>query len=144
RLDAFQWQTALAALPSDQSPVVEAEHPGHAGSDPPRVEALPAAIVEPVHTAAQDNAPPATVVESPPTETAAAPVEAAPAPPLFRPRTDLGKDIAPSAPTVIPIVRPPDDPGVDDSLENDEFTEQIASGARQADGWRGFLSRWGG
>jgi HemY protein len=45
---------------------------------------------------------------------------------------------------VIPIVRAPDDPGVDDGLENDEFAEKIAPATGQAGGWRGFLSRWGG
>ena len=44
---------------------------------------------------------------------------------------------------MIPIVRAPDDPGVDDVPQNDEFTEQNTPEARPADGWRGFLSRWG-
>jgi HemY protein len=47
-------------------------------------------------------------------------------------------------PAVIPIVRPPDDPGVDDEPAVDEFAEQIAPAQGQAGGWRGFLSRWGG
>ncbi len=143
RLDAFQWQTPLAALPSDKSAVVEAEFPEQV-SEPPRVEALPAAPSELAPAAAQDNSPMEPAVESPLPEAVSAPVEAAAAPPIFRSRTDLGKGAAPIVPTVIPIVRAPDDPGVGDGLENDEFAEQIAPGARQAGGWRGFLSRWGG
>ena len=143
RLDAFQWQTPLAALPSDKSAVVEAEFPEQVMSDPPGVEALPAAPIEPAPAVAQDNSLSEPAVETPPPETVATPSEPAAAPPLFRSRSDLGKAIAPSIPTVIPIVRAPDDPGVDDGPENDEFAEQIAPGARQAGGWRGFLSRWG-
>jgi HemY protein len=71
---------------------------------------------------------------------------------LFRPRSDMPqastRDIpkgAPSSiPTVIPIVRPPDDPGIDDEAASDEYAEQIRPAQGQAGGWRGFLSRWGG
>ena len=51
-------------------------------------------------------------------------------------------------PAVIPIIRPPDDPGIDDEGPSDEFTEQIGTprdhAKAQAGGWRGFWSRWGG
>jgi HemY protein len=44
---------------------------------------------------------------------------------------------------VIPIVRAPDDPGVDDEQDvRDEFAELNAG--RQAGGWRGFIGRIGG
>jgi len=46
-------------------------------------------------------------------------------------------------PPVIPIVRAPDDPGIDDEAPSDEFTEQIGTPKAQAGGWRGFLARWG-
>jgi HemY protein len=46
-------------------------------------------------------------------------------------------------PAVIPIVRAPDDPGVDDGPVRDEFADQISPPQAQAGGWRGFLSRWG-
>jgi HemY protein len=62
--------------------------------------------------------------------------------PLFRARTDIpaaSEKPAPAVPPVIPIVRAPDDPGVDDGTESDEFAE--AAGPAQAGGWRGFLSR---
>ena len=49
-----------------------------------------------------------------------------------------------SIPPVIPIVRAPDDPGIDDEGIRDEFAEQIGPPKAQAGGWRGFLSRWGG
>lgn len=145
RLDAFQWQTPLAALPSDKSDVVDADSPERTASEPPRVvEALPIEPEPPEETAAQDNAPPEVSIESASPEVAAAPAPVSAAPPIFRARANLGKADAPVIPAVIPIVRAPDDPGVDDGPENDEFAEQIAPGTRQAGGWRGFLSRWGG
>jgi HemY protein len=45
---------------------------------------------------------------------------------------------------VIPILRAPDDPGIDEEGARDEFAEQIGPPKAQAGGWRGFLSRWGG
>jgi HemY protein len=144
RLDAFQWQTPLAALPSDRSDVVEADIPDRAASEPLRVEAIPAESEPSEEAPAQDNAPPAAAVESAAAPAATIPVAATVAPPIFRARTEPATASAAVVPAVIPIVRAPDDPGVDDGLENDEFAEQIAPGARQAGGWRGFLSRWGG
>ncbi|MFN5041252.1 MAG: hypothetical protein ACK5E0_32430, partial [Bradyrhizobium sp.] len=76
----------------------------------------------------------------PPPATEAAP----PAPaPLFRSRTDLPKAAPAPIPAVIPIVRAPDDPGVDEDGPVDEFAEQIGPPKAQAGGWRGFLSRLG-
>jgi HemY protein len=63
---------------------------------------------------------------------------------LFRQRQDIPKVTPSSIPMVIPIVRPPDDPGIDEGAVSDEFAEQISRPQRQAGGWRGFLSRWGG
>ncbi len=109
--------------------------------------------IEPAPIAAQDNSPPAEVdaepaeiaVPAPAPAQADAPVAA----PLFRARQDLPKGDIPKAapssiPAVIPILRAPDDPGVDDEGGRDEFAEQIGQPQRQAGGWRGFLSRWGG
>jgi HemY protein len=105
--------------------------------------------------AAQDNSPPEEAKEAAkeePVVTPAEPVKSAPeiaesspaaATPVFRTRADLGKAPAP-IPAVIPIVRAPDDPGVDDEGPSDEFTEQIGTPKAQAGGWRGFWSRWGG
>src|SRR5229473_2536581 len=54
------------------------------------------------------------------------------------------RSVPPSILPVIPIVRAPDDPGIDDEPGRDEFAEQIGPAPGQAGGWRGFLSRWGG
>jgi HemY protein len=160
RLDAFQWQTPVAALPSDKGPAIESSPFEEAMLATPRravvleppapVEAEPAVTpAEPV-PAAQDNAPPPAAVEpapavaptpAPPPAPEAAPVAAAP---LFRARQDIPKAVPTPIPAVIPIVRPPDDPGIDDEGASDEFAEQIGPPKAQAGGWRGFLSRWGG
>jgi HemY protein len=172
KLDAFQWQTPVASLPSDKGTAIESspfEDAMLAAPPPKRIEAEAKGesrgLAEPPHDdvvvpltpapAAQDNAPvtPAPVeatatpvapapVESPPPAAATPPKpESAPAQPapLFRARQDIPKTI----PQVIPIVRPPDDPGIDDDAPADEFSEQIGSPKAQAGGWRGFLSRWG-
>jgi HemY protein len=119
--------------------------------------------------AAQDNSPPLeakdilkeadaetakeTVKEEPVVITPAEPVkpvaESSPvaATPVFRTRADLGKPAPAPIPAVIPIVRAPDDPGIDDEGPSDEFAEQIGTprdhAKAQAGGWRGFWSRWG-
>jgi HemY protein len=92
---------------------------------------VPVSSPAPAATAPQPSPPP----ESPP--------PAAPAP-LFRTRADLGKQAAAPVPTVIPILRAPDDPGIDDEAPDDEFTEKIGTPRAQAGGWRGFWSRLGG
>jgi HemY protein len=164
RLDAFQWQTPVASLPSDKGTTIESsafEEAMLAAPPPKRVTSsgnspVEPAVVEPV-PAAQDNSPPvAEQPEAAPAEPVIPPPEAAEstsvaATPVFRTRADLGKPatapIPAPIPAVIPIVRAPDDPGIDDDGPSDEFTEQIgssrANGKAQAGGWRGFWSRWG-
>jgi HemY protein len=188
RLDAFQWQTPVAALPSDRgdaiesspfeeamlaaphkavvlepppvavepAPLVVAAAPAPAPVDAPAVSVGPAAAV-PEPAAEQDNSPPPataaepTPAELPPAESApaeaAAPPPAEDAPirpaPLFRSRQDIPKAVPTPIPAVIPIIRAPDDPGVDEDGAPDEFAEQIGPPKAQAGGWRGFLSRWG-
>jgi HemY protein len=154
RLDAFQWQTPLAALPSDKSAAIDAKEFDEAIAAPRRVEPPRQPPAEAAPAAAQDNSPAeAPVIESAPTATPAPspPPTASPsmtAAPLFRQRQDIPRDnvrgASPSIPAVIPIVRPPDDPGIDDEPVSDEFAEQINPPHAQAGGWRGFLSRWGG
>jgi HemY protein len=175
RLDAFQWQTPVASLPSDKGGTIESspfeeamlaapsprreppiteppasEAPVEPPAAPPRED--PVVVTPPPAT--QDNTPPPAKAEpasalppkSAPSEAESHPAPpAAPAPPapLFRARADLGKAAAP-IPAVIPIVRPPDDPGIDDEAPSDEFVEQIGTPKAQGGGWRGFLSRWGG
>jgi HemY protein len=131
RLDAFQWQTPLAALPSDKGVTVEASPFEEAMLAPPRRELAAEPEAPPVAPASQDNSP------APPA------VEAVP-PPVFRPRQTSARDGASAVPPVIPIVRAPDDPGIDDEPPGDEFAEQADPAQAQAGGWRGFLSRWGG
>src|SRR3954471_12901708 len=99
RLDAFHWQTPLAALPSDRNVTVEASPFEEAMLAPPRRETPREAATEPqapsvpAAPAAQNNSP------------APAAAEATPAP-VFRPRQN--RDGASAIPPVIPIVRPPD------------------------------------
>lgn len=175
RLDAFQWQTPVASLPSDKGTTIESsafEEAMLAAPPPKRVTAAPESPVEPPVVApapvpaAQDNSPPEaketvkeTATETVKDEPAAAPAEPVkPVPeaaesspvaatPVFRTRADLGKPAPGPIPAVIPIVRAPDDPGIDDDGPSDEFTEQIgtprAHAKAQAGGWRGFWSRWG-
>ncbi len=136
RLDAFQWQTPLAALPSDKGVTVEASPFEEAMLAPPRQvpsESLPSRELptEPEAPAAQDNSPAPAAVETVP-------------PPVFRPRQNAPRDGASPVPPVIPIVRAPDDPGIDDEPPSDEFAESANPAQAQAGGWRGFLSRWGG
>jgi HemY protein len=165
RLDAFQWQAPLAALPSDKNAPIESSPFEEAMLAPPRPVAPPREVAsepEPsaAQPAAQDNSPVLAAVEPAP---AAAPEPAPPpspppvlapsppppespavtAAPLFRPRQDIPKLTPSRIPVVIPIVRAPDDPGIDDESRNDEFAEQIGPTQGQAGGWRGFLSRWG-
>jgi HemY protein len=145
RLDAFQWQTPLAALPSDKNVTVEASPFEEAMLAPPRREPPRVIPIEQAPAAAQDNSPaavaePAPASSPPPAEPAAT---AAP-PPMFRARQDVSRSGASAVPPVIPIVRAPDDPGVDDEPPPEEFAEQTDPAQAQAGGWRGFLSRWGG
>ena len=172
RLDAFQWQMPLAALPSDKNAAIESspfEEAMLAAAprrvEPPR-EFVQESPVEVPPSAAQDNVPvistPTPAIEAAPVVAPipAAPILAAPvpapppteavpaaAPPLFRARQDIpkaaDKPALASIPAVIPIIRAPDDPGIDDEAVSDEFTDRINLPSGQAGGWRGFLSRWG-
>jgi HemY protein len=177
RLDAFQWQTPVAALPSDKGGAIESsafeeamlatprraivlEPPKDVDAEEPAPSpvapapsAAPAASA-PAPAAEQDNAPPAVAEAAAPLEAAPVPAPApSPAPaepapsrpaPLFRSRQDIPKAVPAPIPAVIPLIRAPDDPGVDDDGPADEFAEQIGPPKAQAGGWRGFLSRWGG
>jgi HemY protein len=165
RLDAFQWQTPVAALPSDKAAAIEPspfeeamlaprrEPAARLESEPlesavePEAGPIEPVAAEPAIVAAQDNSPLAAITAEPAPAASAAPQPSPDAPiaaPLFRARQDLPKVTPSSIPAVIPILRAPDDPGVDDEGGRDEFAEQIAPPQAQAGGWRGFLSRWGG
>ena len=92
---------------------------------PEPVDEKPAASA--LETPANDSEPPSApasqpVVEIPPPSQAA--TETPASPPLFRPRRDLGRDTdraraSQAIPAVIPMVRAPDDPGVDDEETNE-------------------------
>jgi HemY protein len=180
RLDAFQWQTPVAALPSDKGPAIESSPfeeamlatprravviaPPEPANEPPAEPAVvtpepSSAPIAPEAPAAQDNKPPAAGTAEPAPIEASSPepaVEPAPPPPkpaesappqpapLFRSRKDIPKAVPAPIPAVIPLVRAPDDPGVDEDGPPDEFAEQIGPPKAQAGGWKGFLSRWGG
>jgi HemY protein len=168
RLDAFQWQRPLAALPSDKSAAIEAKEFNEAIAAPRRVEPPRDAAIDLAPAATQDNspvldaaaepAPFAAPAPLPPPQPVTPPVAPSPPPPateipavtaapLFRARQDIPsglRSVPPSILPVIPIVRAPDDPGIDDEPGRDEFAEQNGRVPGQAGGWRGFLSRWGG
>jgi len=112
RLDAFQWQTPLAALPSDKGGAIEPspfEEAMLAAPPPRRVEPPREAPVEPGAPAEQDNAPPlaAATVEPAPAASPAPPPQPQSPPaaslpprpeplpsgpaPLFRARQDIPK-----------------------------------------------------
>jgi HemY protein len=154
RIDAFQWQTPLAALPSDNISTIESEILRETVlAPPPRTLPRSALAAEAPVAPLQDNAPEPDAGPEPEAaaETPTDPVEAPPPPPpapaappsLFRDRPELARDAArPAAiPAVIPILRAPDDPGVEEDELRDEFAELNAG--QQAGGWRGFLGRWG-
>lgn len=147
RLDAFQWVTPVAALPSDNSRAIESSPLEEELLAPPR-PAL--ADCETVATS-QDNTP---VISAPnpgqnsepspaqsPAPSPPAPAAIGAQPPVFRPRPADETGRAAAIPAVIPIVRPPDDPGVPEAAPEADFTDPENSEAGQPGGWRGFLSR---
>ena len=173
RLDAFQWQTPVAALPSDKGgrDRILRLRGSHAGDPAPRRRARAAKGRDRTGRRARRSRRAGadrragqcatagcrrrsgSAAEPARPEPAAAPAPAPPKPaesapsqpaPLFRSRQDIPKAVPAPIPAVIPLIRAPDDPGVDDDGPTDEFAEQIGPPKAQAGGWRGFLSRWGG
>ena len=167
QLDAFQWQTPVASLPPDKGSMIEAsafEEAMLAAPPPKQVTAPNGSPTElkagpdaasptraPV-PAEQDNAPPIAAAEPAAAPTVHAPPGPEPAEspalastPVFRTRANLGKPSPAPIPAVIPIIRAPYDPGIDDEGPGDEFAEQIGTprgqAKAQAGGWRGFWSR---
>ena len=149
RLDAFQWLTPVAALPSEKAPVLEAEIADEPALPPP-LEASPVTTLPLPPVTSPDNEPvPAPVAASPPPPAptpdpvppAAAPVTVNVPPPVFRPRRDIEKADSSRIPAVIPIVRAPDDPGVADEIVEEEFDDPVRPEPAQPSGWKGFLSR---
>jgi HemY protein len=147
RLDAFQWQMPLSALPSGNGAVEpSAFEQAMLAASPERAVPLSEHLEPPL--VEQDNAPAdppaADIAPSPPPAATSTP---AAAPPLFRARADIpaaSERPAPAIPPIVPIIRPPDDPGVDDETDGDEFAVSLPPSRGQAGGWRGFLSRMRG
>ncbi len=127
RLDAFQWVTPVAALPSDKSHAIESSAweeallaAPRAVSEKPAASISSGAIATPAVSAAATNG----------TQ-----------PPVFRPRP-VGEAVKPAAvPAVIPLVRAPDDPGVPETAVEDDFIDPDRPDAAQPGGFKGFLSR---
>jgi HemY protein len=138
RLDAFQWLTPVAALPSDGAPALDI---APAAEPAPEVEAAPVEALpgpeepEPAPLEEANTEPPATAEISPPPAVAEVP------PPVFRPRREIAKADSARVAPVIPIVRAPDDPGVAEPARDAEFDDPARSGEGQPGGWRGFLTR---
>ncbi|MCK7475479.1 MAG: heme biosynthesis protein HemY [Rhodopseudomonas palustris] len=153
RLDAFVWTTPLAELPSDRGMVLESDLFDETLIEPPSDDEAETVIAEPVAAEPEKPKPAApkakaanaaveVVMEpadtrpvSTPTSTASATASATPAAassdsalPLFHRRQ--------TAAPVIPIVRAPDDPGVDE--DGNEFDSKTSS---QGSSWRGYLPR---
>jgi HemY protein len=127
-------------------PAPRREPPAAIASEPAAEPAV--APIEPTAAAPQDNSPDVTLAPEPVPAAPPPPAEPPQPAPLFRARQDLAGHDQPKAalssiPAVIPIVRAPDDPGIDDEATGSEFAEPIHP-TSQTGGWRGFLSRWGG
>jgi HemY protein len=144
RIDAFQWLTPVAALPSDKKIVLQ-DVTDHEPLPGPRAQP---ALIEIVSEMDDKAAGP--LLKEPETsmarkdavaELAAASI-AAPstiAPPVFRPRREIEPRASLGPPPVIPLVRAPDDPGISDGQNEDGGLGSPDEG--QTGGWRGFLSR---
>ncbi len=146
RIDAFQWQVPLAALPSqvDGGAVITAEPPAETETDAPALLDHKPAPTDgkdgAVIAANPDDELPAAPAAKPDSDTAVAATPLPPSPPVFRPRKEFTATPAP----VIPLVRAPDDPGIDGGDDPSEFADRLNPPPGQIGGWRGFLSRWGG
>jgi HemY protein len=135
RLDAFQWQVPVSALPSNKAVVVEDKFQDSLISSATG-DALPAVeTIEPVTVTIEQASETAVVSpteapsgEAQPSQSGSETVIAMP--PLFHRKPQPA-----SPPPVIPIVRAPDDPGIEDD------GERSAAPAGQSGGWRGYRPR---
>jgi HemY protein len=148
RLDAFHWQTPVAALPGDRAMEIGLDEVGRIAPLPEPLP-LPAATPEVTIVEPEGDSPEPVEASAPAVvEEATQTPPPAPAPPLFRERKDgqAPSHATPRAAPIIPIVRAPDDPGVEDGdrLDPDEFSDALTGGARQPGGVQGFIRRWGG
>jgi HemY protein len=156
RLDAFQWQTPVAALPSDKGPAIETSPfeeamlatprravviapPPEPANEPPAEPAEPeppAAPVAPETSAAQDNTPPPAAAEPGPIEASAPEPAAEPAPPPAKPAESAPpqpaplfrsrRDIPKTVPAPIPAVIPLVRPPDDPGVDEDGPPDEFA------------------
>jgi HemY protein len=111
--------------------------------------AAPPATVEsvapsPAATPSAAAVPAPAPIEAPATPPPTEPVAPTAPPALFRTRPDFAKTAPSTPPIILPIVRAPDDPGIDEDRLGDEYADRIGPELGQTGGWRGFLARWGG
>ena len=162
RLDAFQWQTPLAALPSDRAIDASSDWLAEASRPEPRapesliappvaeiVPEMPIVAPETVVAAAPADPPEpmveaAVAVPEPEPSPPPAPERPAAPPPLFRARS-AAEPRKPGLAPIIPIVRAPDDPGLEEREDplRDEFADELNPPVKQPGGMRGFLGRFG-
>jgi HemY protein len=140
RLDAFQWQAPLSALPSNKAIVVDDAFEDSLISAPQGDSAAAAddpvtITVEPeVAEAHPVTAPAAPEAEAKPASATAEAVIPLPPPPMFHRRPSASG----GPPPVIPIVRAPDDPGIDEEANGAEFNGRGNQPPSQPSGWRGY------
>jgi HemY protein len=155
RLDAFQWTSPLAELPSNRGKVLESDLFDETLIEPPADEEPEVIEIEPEPEPAKASSgkSPAAKSESPKPEPAKpAAVEVVMEPADTKPVSTPTAAAAPggsamplfhrrqsTAAPVIPIVRAPDDPGIDDD-GNGDLTDNVKSTA-QSGSWRGYLPR---
>lgn len=165
RLDAFQWTAPLAELPTNRAVVLESDlfdetlieppaddeaevviaEPEPAKPEPPKAEAAKPEVAKAESTKAEPAKSEPAKTESIKTKPAAVEVVIEPAEdkPVSAP-TAANEGAMPlfhrkTAAPVIPIVRAPDDPGVDGET-NGDYADQPKSAA-QSSSWRGYLPR---
>ena len=153
RLDAFVWTTPLAELPSDRGMVLESDLFDETLIEPPSDDEVETVIAEPVAAEPEKPKPAApkakaanaaveVVMEPADTRPVSTPTSSASAATSATPAAASGDSALPlfhrrqTAAPVIPIVRAPDDPGVDE--DGNEFDNKSSS---QGSSWRGYLPR---
>ena len=153
RLDAFVWTTPVAELPSDRGMVLESDLFDETLIEPPSDDEAETVIAEPVAAEPEKPKPAApkakaanaaveVVMEPADTRPVSTPTSSASAATSATPAAASGDSALPlfhrrqTAAPVIPIVRAPDDPGVDE--DGNEFDNKSSS---QGSSWRGYLPR---
>lgn len=143
RLDAFQWTVPVAALPSAHAVEPIETPPADRLVPPPAAEPVTETADAPASPVEAEKEAPGDVSKDESGEALKNTAESAPERPVpvFRPRIVTVTDRPTAAiPAVIPLMRAPDDPGVDDRDADPSAGETPV--AAQAGGFRGFMARW--